>query len=177
MPTSNTFRSLIVTACDGFFKTLGVDTMDCACTGRLVDGFRLVTGDLECQGASTTCVTEAFCGAAALEARVAGGFGRNITGDVTGCLAGSIPHDLGDLDICVTGLSTGAGTPGLGFDDCSATMNGQTCECTPCGGKGFAFTFDCSGINISPLPGFPLAGPKVDTCQFLDFAPRGNRGD
>lgn len=142
--------------------------MNCACTGRILNGFNLVKGDLACAAASDACVSDSFCGSVALEASIVGGFGRKVTGDVTACLAGAAPHDIGDMDVCITGVASGV-TPGAGFDSCKATMNNQACTCTPCNGKGFSVTFDCSMVNISPLVVFPVSGPKVGACQMLDF--------
>ena len=141
--------------------------MQCFCGASLVDGFQHVAGGLECFTFSDTCLTnvdaqEDFCGAVLLEAEISAELGTSLSGSVTTCLAANIPEGLGYYDVCIDAAFTGTG-----ISSCAATMNQQSCHCSPC--DGFSVLFDCSHIDLSPFPGFPLHGPKAEVCQSLDF--------
>lgn len=165
------FRSL---ACDGVFSGLGIaDSMDCVCEAELIHGFSNMVADIDCVTTAQSCVSSDvtdFCGGVALTASVGGGADKQLNGNFTTCLAASMPEDLGDVSLCVSAMSD-ASTPGVGFDSCTASMNFMACDCTPCGDAGtdFAFTFDCTMVDLSPFKGIPIYGPKIDTCQLLNF--------
>lgn len=98
--------------------------------------------------------------------------------DSTTCIAidaGILPDPIADKDdyeVCVEAWSE----PGSwGFDECTATIRDEYCECTVC--DGFGVKFDCSGIQISPTPDLlPIFGPRVSGCSFMDFSPMNKYG-
>ena len=147
--------------------------MDCACGAFLDDGLHQVSGALECFSTSQTCLQhqtdqtdgfDDFCGTALLEAEITGGLSTPFGGNVNTCLGVEIPQGLGFYNLCIQSAFTDRGLEG-----CAAQMNGFECDCTVCDDSKFSVVFDCSHVDLSPFPGIPLWGPKVDTCQLLDY--------
>ena len=143
--------------------------MDCLCDATLVDGFNEVEANLDCFSfTEDTCLAttaDDICGAVFLNAGIRGGLETPPSGFVSTCLGADAPEGLGFYEVCIEADFTPTG-----LDFCSASMNGQECFCAPCDND-FSILFDCSDIDLSPFPGFPLPGPKVDTCQQLNFQP------
>jgi hypothetical protein len=156
------------TVCNATFAVLAIDGLDCACTSSLIAGANSAMGEMECS-VKEGCLDEKamFCGKGDMNGSIEAG--QNGIGlQLSTCIymdvdLNLLPDDdlftnstLGPYDICVSASSQ----PGnWGFDECSATLGGEYCECTVC--QNFGVIFDCTAIG----------GPLLPLCRTMILEP------
>lgn len=158
--------------CNATFSILDIDGLDCTCTISLVDDANSALGSMECSVAEG-CLDEndILCGKGDLNGSIeAGENGIGLT--ITSCVyidTNLLPDDdifanstIGPYDLCVDAFSE----PGSwGFDECAASIDGESCDCSVC--DNFGVEFDCTAID----------GPKLPLCSPLDFLLRYPKND
>jgi hypothetical protein len=160
-----------IIACDSTLGFLGLDEVECSCTGKAEFGNAMA--DAACSS-GYRCLDESsglFCGTSAISATMGGGV-AGMYGVFNSCMLMDMgmleePFSLmDDYKVCFSAQSI----DGLSLDSCEATIKDEPCMCQVCTDRAVpAFTLDCSMINLSPMPDSTLFGPKIDTCSLLDF--------